>query len=104
MRKSAPITKRTAAELEAMEARGEAGSDWARAARVPPPDGSDPDDAWEAGDPAWGVAGIPPHRERKAHTNLRLDAEVLRWFKDQGPGYQTRINAVLRRYYEHHNR
>jgi uncharacterized protein (DUF4415 family) len=28
--------------------------------------------------------------------NIRLDAAVLRWFKAQGPGYQTRINAVLR--------
>jgi uncharacterized protein (DUF4415 family) len=25
-----------------------------------------------------------------------MDADVLAWFKSQGPGYQTRINAVLR--------
>jgi uncharacterized protein (DUF4415 family) len=31
---------------------------------------------------------------------LRIDAEVLEWFKAQGPGYQTRINAVLRAYRE----
>ena len=30
----------------------------------------------------------------------RLDAEVVRWFREQGRGYQTRINAVLRAYYE----
>jgi uncharacterized protein (DUF4415 family) len=27
---------------------------------------------------------------------LRLDAEVLAWLKSQGPGYQTRINEILR--------
>jgi uncharacterized protein (DUF4415 family) len=32
----------------------------------------------------------------KASIALRLDADVLSWFKAQGPGYQTRINAVLR--------
>ena len=35
---------------------------------------------------------------RKAAISLRLDAEVLDWFKAQGGGYQTRINAVLRAY------
>ena len=28
--------------------------------------------------------------------HVRLDSQVLRWFKAKGPGYQTRINAVLR--------
>lgn len=32
----------------------------------------------------------------KAAVSLRLDQDVLEWFKTQGPGYQTRINAVLR--------
>jgi len=31
---------------------------------------------------------------------LRLDPEVLDWFKGQGKGYQTRMNAVLRSYVE----
>ena len=34
----------------------------------------------------------------KAPISLRLDADVLAWFKAQGPGYQTRINAILRAY------
>ena len=33
--------------------------------------------------------------------SLRIDDEVVEWFKRQGPGYQTRINAVLRAYVEH---
>jgi uncharacterized protein (DUF4415 family) len=29
---------------------------------------------------------------------MRLDADVLTWFKEQGQGYQTRINKLLRAY------
>jgi len=32
----------------------------------------------------------------KTSVSLRIDTDVLEWFKAQGPGYQTRINAVLR--------
>ena len=31
---------------------------------------------------------------------IRLDADVLEWFKQQGRGYQTRINKLLRSYME----
>ncbi len=41
-----------------------------------------------------------PGANRKAAISLRVDPEVLAWFKGQGPGYQTRINAVLRAYME----
>ena len=36
----------------------------------------------------------------KEPTSIRLDADVLNWFKGSGKGYQTRINAVLRSYVE----
>jgi uncharacterized protein (DUF4415 family) len=36
--------------------------------------------------------------ERKRPVLLRLDADVLEWFRRGGRGYQTRINAVLRSY------
>ena len=36
------------------------------------------------------------YRPVKRSLTLRLDADVLAWFKSQGPGYQTRINQVLR--------
>jgi uncharacterized protein (DUF4415 family) len=39
-----------------------------------------------------GLKPLPP----KTSISLRVDKDVLEWFKDQGPGYQTRINAVLR--------
>lgn len=40
--------------------------------------------------------------EPKTGVFIRLDADVLEWMKAQGKGYQTRINAILRSYYEAH--
>jgi len=37
------------------------------------------------------------NRPRKRRISLRVDAEVVDWFKSKGPGYQTRINRILRR-------
>ncbi len=34
----------------------------------------------------------------KTTVTMRLDADVLEWFKSKGKGYQTRINAILRMY------
>lgn len=39
-----------------------------------------------------GLKPLPP----KASISLRVDQDVLEWFKAQGSGYQTRINSVLR--------
>jgi uncharacterized protein (DUF4415 family) len=36
----------------------------------------------------------------KQQLTLRLDADVVDWFKRQGDGYQTQINAVLRKHVE----
>ena len=36
------------------------------------------------------------YRPIKEQVCLRLDADVLNWFRRQGPGYQTRINDLLR--------
>jgi uncharacterized protein (DUF4415 family) len=43
-------------------------------------------------------------RPEKVAVGIKLDSDVLGWFKDQGKGYQTRINGVLRRFYEVHHR
>jgi len=37
----------------------------------------------------------------KQPISVRLDADVLAWFKKQGPRYQSRMNAVLRAYMSH---
>src|SRR5690242_18591304 len=43
---------------------------------------------------ASAVAGV------KQIVTIRLDVDMLEWFKSAGPGYQTRINQVLREYME----
>jgi len=60
-------------------------------------------DASIANDPDWGddwnwsnaVLVIPP---KKTAISIRVDDDVLTFFKKQGVGYQRRINAVLRSY------
>ncbi|MDD2901496.1 MAG: BrnA antitoxin family protein [Syntrophales bacterium] len=47
----------------------------------------------------WDKA-VVKRAEPKAQVTIRVDREVLDWFKAQGKGYQTRINAVLRAYME----
>jgi uncharacterized protein (DUF4415 family) len=45
-----------------------------------------------------GLRPVP----RKALLSLRIDADVIDWFKAQGAGYQSRMNALLRAYMEAH--
>jgi uncharacterized protein (DUF4415 family) len=47
-----------------------------------------PDDFWESASLVEPVAKLP--------ISLRVDTDVLQWFKAQGPRYQSRMNAVLR--------
>ena len=44
---------------------------------------------------------VPPGKKQ---LTIRLDADVLAWLKAQGKGYQSRINAILRMYYEAHRK
>ena len=57
---------------------------------------SDPDAAPVA-DEEWfrnAVVGIPA----KVPTSIRVDGDVMEWFRSQGKGWQTRMNGVLRAY------
>ena len=40
----------------------------------------------------------------KKQLTLRLDSDLIEWFKEQGQGYQTKMNALLRAYMEEHKR
>ena len=71
-------------------------TDWDRLRReealgIEPPE-DDPEDAFD-----WDNAVIV-QRPGKAAVSIRLDDDVLEWFREGGKGYQTRINAVLRAY------
>jgi uncharacterized protein (DUF4415 family) len=68
------------------------------------PDGEiDTSDMPEVTDWSGAVRG-GLYRPVKRLTSLRLDADLLEWFKRGGEGYQTRINAALREYVERHQR
>jgi len=45
-----------------------------------------------------GLKPVP----RKTQLTLRVDQDVLQWFRKRGRGYQTKINALLRAYMEAH--
>ncbi len=45
----------------------------------------------------WGNAQVL-FPTKKTHLSIRLDDDIISWFKQFGRGYQTKINAVLRSY------
>ena len=51
----------------------------------------------------WEKAELRMPQPKKG-VYLRLDQDLLDWLKRRGPGYQTRINAILRSYMETHKR
>ena len=52
-----------------------------------------PLDFWDDASPVMPEVKIP--------ISLRVDVDVLAWFRRKGPRYQSRMNAVLRSYMEH---
>ena len=47
----------------------------------------------------WARARVVEPQQKRA-ISLRVDLDVLEWFRETGKGYQTRMNAVLRAYME----
>ncbi len=97
MQKSERIVQYTAAEIDEMRRRGEDRTDYARVDAMTEEELEASIDWDEEGEFDWSTVqvGIPgPKRQ----VTVRLDADVIEWFKAQGAGYQTRMNAVLRSY------
>lgn len=100
------IVRYTIQEIREKRAKGElkGQTDWARVdaqtdADIEAAMRSDPD--WQDDiDADWdnAVLIVPP---AKTPISIRLDDDVLSFFKTAGPGYQKRINAVLRSYMSH---
>lgn len=94
-----------AAESRPQGQRTRGRTDWARvdattdeeiAAQV----AADPDTAPEWTDAMFARAEVLLP-EKKIPISLRVDPEVLEHYKAKGPGYQSRMNAVLRSFMEH---
>ncbi len=94
------IASYTAKELAAMRRRGESRTDWAKAGAVTDEQlatsiAADPDEAGMVVDWTRVTVEMP---QPKADLHMRVDRDVLDFFRKAGKGYQTRINAVLRSY------
>jgi uncharacterized protein (DUF4415 family) len=106
MRKRGDIVSYTDKELKSMQRRGESLTDWERVkamteAELEASIAADPDDIHEELDWTKAIIGLPP---RKKDIHIRIDSDVLDWFKESGEGYQTRINNVLRSFFESRKR
>ena len=106
MRRRGDIVRHTAEELDEMIARGESKTDWAAVDAMTEEEleasiAADPDDIHEEPDWTKAFVGLPP---MKKHINIRVDSDVLDWFKATGKGYQTRMNNVLRAFMESRRR
>lgn len=96
------MTTVTLDELRLKRARGEKSqTDWARVKAMTDEEidraiADDPDWA-EFKDIDWSKAMLVVPKSKKS-ISLRVDEDVIDFFKSTGKGYQTRINAVLRHY------
>lgn len=97
MRKKERIVRYSAEEIAAKIAAGEDRTDWERVRAMPQAEverlADEEDGALPEGWESTVILGLPP---RKRDVHIRLDGDILDWFRAQGRGYQTRINAVLR--------
>ncbi len=79
-----PLSAAQMAELDALKARPEEDVD---TSDIPPLN----DEFWKR------AVRNPLYKPTKTSTTVRIDSDVLLWLRSQGKGYQSRINAILRR-------
>ena len=98
MRKKSDTVRYTAKQIKARIARGEDRTNWDKIDAVSGTQleasiRADVDDV--RGEPDWtqAIVGIPAPKD---HINIRIDHDVLQWFRSNGKGYQTLMNNVLR--------
>jgi len=82
-----PLTAQQRAELDEIAAK--------------PDESIDYSDAPMLNEAFWQAVGLPS-TEQKTQITLRIDSDVVEYFKHTGKRYQTKINAVLRAYVEAH--
>jgi len=79
-----PLEPEQRDELEALRALGDEGVD---TSDIPPLS----EDFWR------NAVSNPFYKPTKTSTTVRIDSDVLMWLRAEGKGYQSRINAILRR-------
>ncbi len=103
MQNNEHTARATADEIDEMRRRGESQTDWARVDALTEEELEASIDREEEGEIDWSTiqVGIPGPKQQ---LTVRFDADVVEWFKVQGAGYQTRMNAVLRSFVEAQNK
>ena len=98
MRKKNDTVRCTAKQIKSKIERGEDRTDWRKAKamtgkKLEASIRADVDDV--RGEPDWtqAIMGVPAPKD---HINIRIDHDVLEWFRANGRGYQTLMNNVLR--------
>jgi uncharacterized protein (DUF4415 family) len=98
MGKKSDTVRYTAKQIKAKIERGEDRTDWRKAnattgKKLEASIRADVDDL--RGEPDWtqAIMGVPAPKD---HINIRIDHDVLSWFRASGRGYQTLMNNVLR--------
>jgi len=98
MQKKNDTVRYTAKQIKSKIARGEDRTNWAKVesvtgAKLEASIQTDVDEI--PGEPDWtrAVMGMPAPKD---HINIRVDRDVLAWFRSNGRGYQTLMNNVLR--------
>src|ERR1035441_7439529 len=98
MRKKSDTVRYTAKQIKSRIARGEDRTNWDKidastGSKLDASIRADMDDV--RGEPDWtqAIVGIPAPKD---HIKIRIDHDVLQWFRSNGKGYQTLMNNVLR--------
>lgn len=106
MRKKNNTVRYTAKQIKAKVSRGEDRTNWPKVsgtsrAKLEASIRADADDV--RGEPDWtkAIMGVPPPKD---HINIRVDHDVLEWFRSTGRGYQTLMNTVLRAFVQSRRR
>ena len=104
MRKKNGTVRYTAKQIQAKIARGEDRTNWEKvdavtgakmeaSLRLEAAGRAEVDDIPGEADWTRSIVGIPAPKD---HINIRVDHDVLEWFRSNGKGYQTLMNNVLR--------
>jgi uncharacterized protein (DUF4415 family) len=91
--KRSPISRKSKTDLKRLDAMKDEDIDFSEIPEITP-------EMFARGIVRRGLKPIPP----KKQLTLRMDSDVIEWFKKQGRGYQTKINSLLRAYMEEHRR
>ena len=88
--------------MKAKNTTKESRTDWKRLQKISNSD-IDLSDVPKLDKSFFAKAQIRMPKKKKA-VSIRLDSDILDWFKHDGKGYQTKINAILRAYVKAHQR